>query len=58
MTTLSKRNKENAKLLEKGKVIFEAAVTGLIEVIREWQLWPIAERMDQHTGPVQKHIRW
>lgn len=43
---------------EKGKVIFEAAVNGLIEVVTEWQQWPIAERMDQHTGPVQKHIRW
>ena len=43
---------------EKGEAIFEAAVNGLVDVVREWQQWPIAERMDQHTGPVQKHIRW
>jgi len=43
---------------EKGKAIFEAAVTGLIDVATEWQQWPIAERSDQHTGPVQSQIRW
>jgi creatinine amidohydrolase len=43
---------------EKGKVIFEAAVSGLVEIVHEWQAWPIAERMDQHTNPVQKHVRW
>jgi len=43
---------------ETGNVIFEAAVSGLIEVVTEWQQWPIAERADQHTGPVQKGIRW
>jgi creatinine amidohydrolase len=43
---------------EKGKVIFEAAVSGLIEVVDEWRAWPIEERSDQHTGPVQSQIRW
>ena len=43
---------------EKGKVIFEAAVSGLIKVVDEWREWPIAERSDQHTGPVQSQIRW
>jgi creatinine amidohydrolase len=43
---------------EKGKVIFEAAVSGLIDVIKEWRSWPIAERSDQHTQPVQSQIRW
>jgi creatinine amidohydrolase len=43
---------------EKGKVIFEAAVNGLVEVATEWQNWPINERSDQHTGPVQSQIRW
>jgi creatinine amidohydrolase len=43
---------------EKGKVIFEAAVSGLIELLEEWRAWPIAERSDQHTGSVQKQIRW
>ena len=43
---------------EKGRVILEAAVEGLIAVAEEWRNWPIAERSDQHTGPVQSHIRW
>lgn len=43
---------------EKGKVIFEAAVSGLIELVEEWHAWPIAERSDQHTGSVQSQIRW
>ncbi|MFN8445986.1 MAG: creatininase family protein [Caldilineaceae bacterium] len=43
---------------EKGKAIFEGAVSGLIEVVKEWRTWPIAERSDQHTNPVQKQIRW
>jgi creatinine amidohydrolase len=42
----------------KGEIIFEAAVSGLIEVVDEWRAWPIAERSDQHTGPVQSQIRW
>ena len=43
---------------EKGKVIFEAAVEGLIAVVEEWRDWPISERSDQHSGPVQSRIRW
>ena len=43
---------------EKGKIIYEAAVSGLIEVADEWRAWPIAERADQHKGPVQSSIRW
>jgi creatinine amidohydrolase len=43
---------------EKGKAIFEAAVSGLIQVVEEWQAWPIAERSDQHALPVQSQIRW
>ena len=43
---------------EKGRVIFEAAVSGLIDLVDEWRAWPIAERSDQHTGPVQPQIRW
>jgi creatinine amidohydrolase len=42
----------------KGEVIFEAAVTGLLELVNEWQDWPIAARSDQHTQPVQAQIRW
>ena len=29
---------------EKGEVIFEAAVNGLVEMIAEWKAWPIEER--------------
>jgi creatinine amidohydrolase len=43
---------------EKGRVILEAAVDALINIVREWRQWPIGERMDQHTRPVQKQIRW
>jgi len=43
---------------EKGRVIFEAAVTKIGEIVEEWQQWPIAERSDQHTLPVQSKIRW
>lgn len=43
---------------EKGKVVFEAAVSKLLGIVDEWQEWPIAERSDQHTGPVQSSIRW
>ncbi len=43
---------------EKGEVIFEAAVSGLVEFIDEWRDWPIAERRDFHTAPVQSGIRW
>ncbi len=43
---------------EKGRLIFEAAVSGLIELTEEWRAWPIPPRSDQHTGPVQSQIRW
>ncbi len=42
----------------KGAVIFEAAVSRLVEIVDEWRAWPIAGRADQHTGPVQRQIRW
>jgi creatinine amidohydrolase len=43
---------------EKGKVIFEAAVDGLVEFVTEWREWPIPARSDQHAAPVRKDIRW
>lgn len=43
---------------EKGRIIFEAAVSGLIEVVKEFRDWPINERSDQHAGPVQSQILW
>jgi len=43
---------------EKGEIIFEAAVTGLVDAVDELRAWPVAERADMHTNPVQKHIRF
>jgi creatinine amidohydrolase/Fe(II)-dependent formamide hydrolase-like protein len=43
---------------EKGQLIFETAVTRLIEIVDEWRAWPVGERSDQHTLPVQSQIRW
>ena len=28
------------------------------QTVEEWQAWPLAERSDQHAGPVQSDIRW
>jgi creatinine amidohydrolase len=43
---------------EKGKLLFEAAVEGLVQVVDELRAWPIAERRDMHERPVQKDVRW
>ncbi len=43
---------------ETGEIIFEAAVGGLANFIAEWKAWPIAERRDFHSRPVQRDIRW
>jgi creatinine amidohydrolase len=42
----------------KGKIIFEAAVAGLIGVVDELRGWPLPDRSDQHSGPVQAQIKW
>jgi creatinine amidohydrolase len=43
---------------EKGKLLFEAAVGELARVVAELRAWPIADRSDQHRGPVQSDITW
>lgn len=43
---------------EKGRILFEAAVTGLMELVGELRAWPIAARHDMHCQPVQADIRW
>jgi creatinine amidohydrolase len=43
---------------EKGRVLFEAAVSGIVDLVNEWRAWPLAERSDQHTAGVQAEIRW
>ena len=47
-----------AATAEKGKVIFEAAVSELVALVEEFRQWPLAARSDQHAGPVQSDIRW
>jgi creatinine amidohydrolase len=43
---------------QKGKVIFDAVISGLTEIVDELRAWPIAQRSDQHSHPVQSGIRW
>jgi len=43
---------------EKGRILFEAAVTGLVDLVGELRAWPIARRQDMHSQPVQADIRW
>jgi creatinine amidohydrolase len=43
---------------EKGEIIFEAAVDGLIGAVKEIKDWPIEKRSDQHRLPVQSNIQW
>ncbi|MEE2657854.1 MAG: creatininase family protein [Candidatus Latescibacterota bacterium] len=43
---------------EKGRIIFEAAVKGLLRAVDELRAWPIEVRADQHERPVQRAIRW
>lgn len=43
---------------EKGAQIFEAAVSGLVELVDELREWPIARRADMHKNPIQANIRW
>jgi creatinine amidohydrolase len=43
---------------EKGRILFEAAVTGLVQLVDELRAWPIEKRRDMHQLPVQSHIQW
>src|SRR3984957_3364874 len=42
---------------EKGRILFDAAVNGLIELVAELRAWPIAKREDMHRAAVQGEIR-
>jgi creatinine amidohydrolase len=42
----------------KGKILFEAAVSGLLQLVDELRAWPIEKRHDMHEQPVQSSIRW
>jgi creatinine amidohydrolase len=43
---------------DKGQIIFDAAVSGLVELAEELRAWPIEKRADMHSRPVQSQIRW
>jgi creatinine amidohydrolase len=43
---------------EKGRLCFEAAVDGLVQLVDELRAWPIEKRRDMHEKPVQSEIRW
>ena len=43
---------------EKGEIIFEAAVEGLVDLVDELRAWPVETRTDMHANPVQADIRW
>jgi creatinine amidohydrolase len=43
---------------EKGRVLFEAAVEGLVQLVDELRAWPIEQRQEMHRQPVQSEIRW
>lgn len=43
---------------EKGRILFEAAVNGLLELVDELRAWPINARRELHTQPVDGQVRW
>jgi creatinine amidohydrolase len=57
-TSVGVHGDPTAATAEKGRALFEAAVSSLIRFVDEWRNWPIADRSDQHKLPVQGHIRW
>jgi creatinine amidohydrolase len=57
-TTAGVHGDPTAATPEKGQIIWEAVVTKLVAIVDEWRAWPLAERSDQHTHPVQSQIRW
>src|SRR5688572_4386439 len=57
-TDLGVHGDARAGAAAKGEIIFEEAVSKLLELVDEWRAWPIAERRDFHSGPVQKGVRW
>jgi creatinine amidohydrolase len=47
-----------AATAEKGKIIWEAVLSGLTELVDEFRAWPIPPRSDQHKRAVQSHVPW
>jgi creatinine amidohydrolase len=57
-TTLGVHGDPTAATAEKGKIIWEAVLKRLIELVDEFRAWPIARRSDQHKQAVQAQIQW
>ncbi len=57
-TDLGVHGDARAATAEKGKIIMDVTADRLVELAREFKAWPIADRRDFHTNPVQKDIRW
>jgi creatinine amidohydrolase len=57
-TKLGVHGDPTAATAEKGKIIWDAILSRLIELVDEFRAWPIAPRSDQHEKPVQSHIQW
>jgi creatinine amidohydrolase len=47
-----------AATAEKGKIIWEAILSRLVEVVDELRAWPIPQRSDQHRISPQREIEW
>jgi creatinine amidohydrolase len=57
-TDLGVHGDARAATAAKGELIFETAVTRLVELADELRSWPLEERRDFHEHPVQRRIRW
>ena len=42
----------------KGEIIFETAVSRLVELAEEWRNWPLVEVAAPRERPTQTGIRW
>jgi hypothetical protein len=49
---------QTAATAGKGKIIWEAVLARMVELLDEFRAWPIAPRCDRHQGPVQSDIKW
>jgi len=57
-TRLGVHGDPTAATADKGKIIWEAVLARLIELVDEFRAWPIAPRSDQHKKPPQSQIQW
>jgi creatinine amidohydrolase/Fe(II)-dependent formamide hydrolase-like protein len=57
-TTVGVHGDPTVATAEKGKIIWEAVLSAMLELVDEFRAWPIGERRDQHQQPVQSQIQW